>query len=116
MSADTQNILLNTEVIAVNQDSLGIAGHRVASPTSSTQVWAGPLSQSSVAVVLFNVGPQPANITVHWTDLGINPNLAVTVRDVWQHQTLPNHIKTSLTWLVPSHDVAMFVFNEGPIA
>lgn len=38
MSADTRRILTNTEVIAVNQDALGVQGHRVWSSTPTVTI------------------------------------------------------------------------------
>lgn len=53
-----KEILLNTEIIAVNQDKLGKQGRRVWKGTSGlekyTEVWARHLHDGSVAVVLFN--------------------------------------------------------------
>lgn len=61
MSESTKNILLNREVIAVNQDKLGIQGHRVWSnkyndhdlgrvPLGDVEVWAGMLEGGNMAV------------------------------------------------------------------
>src|SRR5436190_10672238 len=54
MSAATRDILTNKEVIAVDQDSLGIQGMIVELPGPDLQVWAKPLADSSRAVVLLN--------------------------------------------------------------
>lgn len=53
------------------------------------EVWAGPLSDGSQAVVLLNrvdSGSEP--ITVQWTDIGFSANQQASVRDLWQHQDL----------------------------
>lgn len=53
-----KEILLNTEVIAVNQDKLGKQGRRVWQGSKGfekfTQIWSRHLSDGSIAVVLFN--------------------------------------------------------------
>ena len=70
----TLAILGNENLIAVNQDPLGIEGTRV-SQLSGTggnlEVWGGPLSGNSYVAVLFNRGTASANITVNWQDLNI---------------------------------------------
>ena len=106
MSDDTLRILSNKEVIDINQDPLGIAGHRVAQK-SDTEVWAGPLSDGGVAVVLFNAGPSPATITADWSDIFLHPNQEVSVRDLWKLEDLGKAVN-SITATVPSHGVVMY--------
>lgn len=36
------------------------------------EVWAGPLMDGAVAVVLFNRGDTTATITAEWTDIGLS--------------------------------------------
>ena len=105
MSADTLRILSNKEVIDINQDKLGVAGHRVAQK-SDTEVWAGPLKDGGAAVVLFNVGPSPATITADWSDVFLHPNQTVAVRDLWKHEDLGKAVN-SVSATVPSHGVVM---------
>ena len=47
------------------------------------QVWAGPLSNKRVVVVLWNRGGSLAPITVTWKEVGLSPDTPVTVRDLW---------------------------------
>ena len=47
------------------------------------QVWAGPLSMKRVAVILWNRGSTPANITARWEDIGIDSSSIVNARDLW---------------------------------
>jgi alpha-galactosidase len=53
MSADTRNILLSNEVIALSQDILGVAGDLIWKE-GPNEVYAMPLSDGSRGVVLFN--------------------------------------------------------------
>ena len=48
-----------------------------------TQVWGGPLSGGSYAVVLFNRGWVEASITLLWSDLKISATTPCLVRDLW---------------------------------
>ena len=50
MDETTKSILMNKEVIAVDQDGLGIQGSRIGPP----QFWVKPLSGGAKAVALFN--------------------------------------------------------------
>ena len=85
LSPWTLDLLSNSEVIEVDQDPLGIAARRVAR-AGSTQVWARPLWDGTLAVGLFNSGPLPADVAVNWSDLGIEG--AQAVRDLWRQRDL----------------------------
>ena len=52
--------------------------------SDGAEVWAGPLADHSVAVVLLNSGSQTQNVTAHFTDIGLSGT--VSVRDLWAHQ------------------------------
>ena len=86
MTDDTLTILTNDEVIALNQDPLGVQGHLVATTDEGGEVWAGPLSDGSVGVVLFNRNDTKVLlIMVHWADIGLTDNATAAVRDLWLH-------------------------------
>jgi len=80
-------ILTNAEAIAVNQDPLGIQGHKVKTHLNS-EVWAGPLANHAYVVVLLNVGLLETNITATWSDIGIPNGSHCVLRDLWQHRDL----------------------------
>jgi alpha-galactosidase len=106
MTADTREILLNKEVIAVDQDVLGAQGRRV-KKAGDLEVWSKQLADGSRAVVLLNRGDKPAAITADWTDLGYPATVAATVRDLWSRRELGRK-SGSLTAEVTSHSVKMF--------
>ena len=57
MSAATKATLTNSEVIAVDQDPMGVQGRLVASPGTNLQVWSKTLSGTNTrAVALLNRG------------------------------------------------------------
>ncbi len=105
MSAEVKEILTNKEVIAVNQDSLGMQGRRV-KRDGDREVWSKQLADGGRAVVLFNRGAQETEISVSWTDIGYPPHLAANVRDLWAHKDL-GKLTGSFSAKVPSHGVAM---------
>jgi alpha-galactosidase len=93
MTADTTSILLNAEVIAVDQDPLGIQGRRVVDRGNGTQVWVKPLADGARAVALLNLSSKDADVYMRWADIGVPPGPA-TVRDLWARQDLPVHTDT----------------------
>jgi len=105
MNAATKNILTNADVIAVDQDPLGVQGKPISTSTT-LEVWSKKLSGSQTyAVVLFNRTTASASITVTWASLGMTSTSA-TVRDLWSHTDL-GPTATQYTATVPSHGVVM---------
>jgi alpha-galactosidase len=86
MSPETRDILANREVIAVDQDPLGVQGRRVRDD-GAHEVWMKPLADGSRAVILFNRGSEPAEIAVSWDEIGLSKGRA-SVRDLWKNQDL----------------------------
>ncbi|KAL1541904.1 Alpha-galactosidase 2, variant 2 [Salvia divinorum] len=109
MDKVTVEILSNKEVIAVNQDKLGIQGKKM-KKYGDLEVWGGALTRNRVAVALWNRGSSKATITAHWSDIGLNPTALVNARDLWAHKTrksLKGHISAS----VASHDCKMYILT-----
>jgi alpha-galactosidase len=114
MSAATRAILTNPEVIAVDQDALGIQGRVVAAPAAGLQVWSKPLAEAnSRAVVLFNRSAGAAPITVQWTALEL-PSRAASVRDLWSHTDLGTFSESYTAASVPGHGVVMLKVTSTP--
>ncbi len=105
MSEATRAILLNKEVIAIDQDSLGQQGRRVRDDGDS-EVWARPLADGSRAVILLNRGAQAAKIAVQWSEIGYTNTLTGKVRDLWAHKSL-GKFRGQFEAAVPSHGVVM---------
>jgi alpha-galactosidase len=105
MSADTKEILLNKEVIAIDQDPMGIQGRRV-KKTGDLEVWSKQLANGGRAVVLLNRGTGTAKIATSWQDIGYPSTLAASVRDLWAAKDL-GRLTGSYSAEVPSHGVVM---------
>ena len=85
---ETRAILLNPEVIAVDQDPLGLQGVRIRMYDDGGQVLAKPLSLAgNRAVVLLNPTKEPRTVAVRFEDLGLGPG-PVRVRDLWSRSDL----------------------------
>jgi alpha-galactosidase len=105
MDEATRAILLNTEVIAVNQDALGVQGRRIRDD-GDLEVWSKQLADGSRAVILFNRSAETQQIAVNWTELGYPAGLQAQVRDLWAKKTL-GKMKGRFAAPVPSHGVVM---------
>jgi len=104
MDATTRSILLNTDVIAVDQDPLGVQGHRVWKQ-GDREVWVKPLSGGAKAVLLFNRGDTPAAISA--TADQVQAPARAHVRDLWLHKEMGRWTGT-ISATVEPHGVAMF--------
>ena len=105
MSPATREILLNSEVIAVDQDSLGKQGMLVWEPAPELQVWSKPLADGSRAVALLNRSAAPAKITAHLSRIGLHTDSA-SVRDLWAHADR-GRVGRQYATEVPPHAVVM---------
>jgi alpha-galactosidase len=105
MSNEVKEILTNREVIAVDQDSLGMQGRRV-KRDGDREVWAKQLADGGRAVVLFNRGPKSQEISVSWTEIGYPEHMAAQVRDLWAHKDL-GKLTGKFSAEVPSHGVVV---------
>jgi hypothetical protein len=70
MDDATRRILLNRDLLAVNQDWSGTQGRKVRDD-GDHEVWAKPMSDRSVAVVLLNRGAANASIGATAAELGL---------------------------------------------
>eukprot|EP00052_Salpingoeca_macrocollata_P022585 m.196673 g.196673 ORF g.196673 m.196673 type:complete len:470 (+) comp21839_c0_seq3:1016-2425(+) len=90
MPHDSQVILQNTEVIAVNQDKLGKPGRLVARPSESVQVWARHLANGDVAVALVNLNALGAGEVIGFNSsiIGLPTKASFTARNLFTHEDL----------------------------
>ena len=86
MSEETFEILTNEEVIAINQDSLGVQGKKLES-NDGKEIWGGPLSKNAFVVMLLNRGESPSEIEVNFEKVGIKKGEYI-VRDLWEKKDL----------------------------
>lgn len=102
MSEHTKNTIMNKEIIAINQDKLGIQGRVVKEYKNGVlQVWSKPLIDSSVAVALFNRSENDDKITVNFHDIKMPTKCKV--RDIWNDKNFAN-VKNSFSSKVKAHE------------
>jgi alpha-galactosidase len=105
MSPATRDILTNREVIAIDQDSLGVQGWLALQPSPGLQVWSKPLRDGSRAVALLNRTGAESDMFVDWKAVGLEPGRAM-VRDLWAHVDR-GAFTGSYSARVPSHAVVL---------
>jgi len=103
MTPETLAILTNPEVVAVDQDSRGIQGHRVWEE-GPYEIWTKPLADGSTAVGLFNRGEDAEDIKLDFSAVGVPAS--ASVRDLWGQKDLGN-FTGSFTAKVPRHGVVL---------
>jgi alpha-galactosidase len=101
----TLDIYRNTEVIAVDQDALGVQGRQV-STDGTRHVLAKPLSNGDVAVTLFNEGDTATTVTTTAQAVGLPKAPAYTLHDLWSHTT--TETAGTIRAYVPAHGTAMY--------
>ncbi len=104
MPPATREILGNKDVIAVDQDSLGVQGMLVQEPGIDLQVWSKPLADGSRAVVLLNRSGLQTVIATSWRAIGLTG--PARVRDLWAHSDL-GAFTGRFSATVPAHGVVM---------
>jgi alpha-galactosidase len=115
MSNGVLNILTNKEVIAVDQDSLGIQGFKQ-NNADSLEIWYKPLKNGDWALCFFNRGSKPVDFHYEWKDHIIVDHVAKLelrfdnqtyfLRDIWMKKDIGTTGKPFIS-KIPSHDVVM---------
>jgi alpha-galactosidase len=115
MSAATKEILTNKEVIAVNQDSLGIQAMKY-SANDSLETWVKPLKNGDWAVCFLNRKNTDKPIDFNWSAQVIEDTIGkrnldakgttYKIRNVWTKKDAGDS-KKPLKVIVPRHDVVM---------
>ena len=95
----TREIALNREVIGIDQDVLGIQGHRVLQ-RGEVEIWTKPLAGGAVAVALFNRAEMEQKVSLHLEELHLGNVLSV--RDVWHGLELGSLV-SGYDGTVPAH-------------
>lgn len=113
MSKETLAILTNKELIAVDQDKLGIQGFKY-SAEDGLEVWVKPLSDGNWAVTFLNRSEVAKKINFDWkkhiikdADFGYEADFSKTafkLKDLWKNKEIGNTKKNFVSDLAP-HDV-----------
>lgn len=107
MTDEDRRILLNKEVIAINQDTLGHAAERKVN-TATHQIYVRTLSGGRHAVALMNTSDSPLKLTADFKSLGLNGKYSL--RDVWQHKQVASRT-TKWSGTVAPHETKVWVLE-----
>ena len=136
MTPETLATITNREVIAIDQDPLGIQGLRLKTE-GDIQYWFKPLSDGDWAFCILNVGEAPAQVDIDWSALEVNDELSgrctdfahvnYLVKDLWNASAKPfttlmkgkGKLRKQLVLRpaaanVGSHDVAVYRLTPQP--
>ena len=105
MTPEIHDILTNREVIAIDQDALGMQGRKIRDD-GDYEVWAKQLADGSRAVALLNRNTSDHEIAVTWTEVGYPAKLSASVRDLWSHKDLGMK-NGRVSSMVPAHGVVL---------
>jgi len=114
-SKETVKTLANKEVIAVNQDKLGIPALRFTNE-GDFEIWVKPLADDEWAMVIVNMADAPRTIDFDWNKHQIGDDLhnrqldiknkKYKIRDLYNHNDIGDTSK-NLKATIDSHDVLM---------
>jgi alpha-galactosidase len=120
MSQEVLAILTNKEIIAIDQDSLGIQGYKYG-VNDSVETWIKPLSKGDWAVCFLNRSMQKQKIDFDWPKNIISDELSkrtlnttetkYTIRNLWIKKIIGTTEK-KLTADLASHDVLMLKLSK----
>jgi hypothetical protein len=107
--------LTNSDVLAIDQDALGLQALKVSESGPGLEVWSKPLSTPGRrAVLLLNRTASAAQVAVKWTDLGLRDSEPATVKDVWAKRDFAP-MASSYSATVPAGDIVLLLIrgSEG---
>jgi alpha-galactosidase len=110
MTQETREIILNRDVIAIDQDTLGVQGLRL-KEVDGLQYWFKPLAGGDWAFCLFNRGEAPISQTIDWQ------TLCFTDEEVSGLSTAFDRVTYSLSnlWEKPSKKKARPITTKKPL-
>jgi alpha-galactosidase len=122
MSEETVEILTNREVIAVDQDPLGVQGFKYRDE-GELEIWFKPLVEGAWAMAVLNRAGEPNPVQFDWSGEVVADDLSgrealfqarvYRIRDLWTGREMGTTRET-LTAEVPGRDVLMVRLDRVP--
>ena len=107
MNETTKTILLNKDLVAIDQDSLGKQGYRVMR-MDGLEAWKKPLTGNRFAIAFLNRNSTSKSVTVALKDLELRQGARYSVYDVWKHES-SGQADVALSADLKSHECQVFV-------
>ena len=115
MTKETNEILTNKDVIAVDQDSLGVQGFKYWAE-DSLEIWFKPLEKDDWAVCFLNRSPEIKDINFSWKENAVSDTFSkrkadfskikYSILNLWTKENVGT-TENNLVGKLPSHDVIM---------
>ncbi len=117
MSQETFEIITNMDVIAIDQDPLGIQGLMLKEDKElGLEFWFKPFENGDWAFTILNRSTEDAEYTINWEDFNFTDelcnrstdftNITYSYKDLWTKKT--GKTKKAKTVTIPSHDVVCY--------
>ena len=121
MTDETRAIILNKDVIAIDQDKLGVQGLRFKSD-SHIEYWFKPLEGGDWAFCILNRTEEPVSLEINWQEFNLTDHevshlstdfesITYVVRDLWNKPAKKAKevtTKKNINVTVPGHDVLLY--------
>jgi alpha-galactosidase len=115
MTKETKEVLTNKDIIALNQDKLGIQGLKV-SAKDGLEIWAKPLANGDWGICFLNRSDKPQSVNFDWVKQKVYDDLnkldasfattTYTIKNLWNKKDNGKATtKKAFIAEVPSHDI-----------
>ena len=111
LSHETEAVLTNDEVIAVDQDPLG-APPSLLNSGFRQSTWTKRLADGRIVVAFVNTGDQTRMGFINWADIQVTGKQLV--RDIWKHADL-GRFADGFSTAVPARGVVLIVIGDPPL-
>jgi hypothetical protein len=109
ISAETLNMLCDTEIIALNQDELGYQARKIRN-SKGVDIWLKKLhanNSGKIAIALLNRSKRAKSIEFPLSELGIDASKGYAVRDLWDKKDYPVSQEKKLKFKVKGHGIVV---------
>jgi alpha-galactosidase len=110
VSTENYATLLNKDVIAVDQDTLGVQGKQIAL-SGNDYVISKPLANGDYAVALFNNNSSTQTISTTASAIGIGSSSSYNLKDLWSKST--RSTTGTISASVPAHETVIYRVSKG---
>ncbi|NDV68136.1 glycoside hydrolase family 27 protein [Dysgonomonas sp. 25] len=121
MSKETLDILTNKEIIAVNQDALGIQGFKYKTE-GTVEIWVKPMVNNEWAICFFNRSQDPVDFIFNWEGQTIKDNVfdkeitfdkgnVYKIKDLYLHKEIGNTKKALKRKLEKNQSLVLKIYK-----
>jgi alpha-galactosidase len=105
-----KKILLNSEVVGIDQDPLGLQGDVIKeSKDGNVQVWSKSLADNGKALAFFNRDSVSREITLEWSEIDLGNK--VMVRDLWKQEDMGT-VKKKMSVEIRPHETLLYKVQD----